>query len=692
MVEKAEERGVYGRSNALDKGRARHDPPGYSSSFTAHDGPARPPRIPQQRNQRNQRNTLPLPTVAYSTPANTAFEATNSNTPNTLSNHRRRTSRGVHAPSQGGRPSNLSPSKTTLQNTPFEEDVEEAAPRSTAADYAFAPAPAPAGAAMSLDHSPSPQRGGGWSSPGLTTPYEDANPGSGAVSRSRSPAVKSFGDLNGGGPGGAAASVSGAGAGGVTWASAKSASARVNGYPRYQSQNEGFFTRHYRKISEGLPYFAHGGQEDRYAEKEKLGRGRLAGPGGFRELPRRLGLLMSRRRKYLVLVLLFVFALMIWYNTALTFWWRRTSFLGGGSKYVMILGANIGGGVMEWKGAREWAIERDSVRNKKKYAARWGYELEIVDMSTKKRYAHEWRESWEKVDVIRNAMRKYPDAEWFWWLDLNTFIMEPTYSLQSHLFNDLGSATYRDINIHNPLNIQHPPNGTSNLPPEPDLPPYQNYLDDETSSPNGDGDPNSIHLLVPQDCAGFNLGSFFVRRSAWTDRLLDIWWDPVFYEQKHMEWEHKEQDALEYIYANQPWIRKHVGFVPQRKINAFPNGACGDDRGLPPVGGCKAILSEAARLERIGQSTSGLDFRECGVAGVHYQEHERDFLVNMAGCEWGRDCWGEMYNFRQLSNRLNRNPWEKVKDWFSDSWEERRKKSPGCGGDRDRVNEIARKE
>ncbi|KAI7343494.1 galactosyl transferase GMA12/MNN10 family protein [Hortaea werneckii] len=682
---------------ALDHSRTqRHDATHdtYSSSFTAHNGPARPPRIPQQRNTLPRCDSListtstdlllsllPLtpfhllspekPTVAYATPANTAFEAANSTIPNNLSNHRRRTSRGVHAPSQGGRPSNLSPTKTTFRDTPFEEDVEEAAPRSTAADYAFAPAPA--GAAMSLDHSPSPQRGGGWSSPGLTTPYEDVNPGSGAVSRSRSPAVKSFGDLNGGAPGGATASVAGAGAGGVTWASAKSASARVNGYPRYQSQNEGFFTRHYRKISEGLPYFAHGGQEDRYAEKEKLGRGRLAGPGGFRELPRRLGLLMSRRRKYVVLVLFFVLALMMWYNTALTFWWRRTSFLGGGSKYVMILGANIGGGVMEWKGAREWAIERDSVRNKKKYAARWGYELEIVDMSTKKRYAHEWRESWEKVDVIRNAMRKYPDAEWFWWLDLNTFIMEPTYSLQSHLFNDLGSATYRDINIHNPLNIQHPPNGTSNLPPEPDLPPYQNYLDDETSSPNGDGDPNSIHLLVPQDCAGFNLGSFFVRRSAWTDRLLDIWWDPVFYEQKHMEWEHKEQDALEYIYANQPWIRKHVGFVPQRMINAFPHGACGDDRGLPPVGGCKAILSEAARLERIGQSTPGLDFRECGVAGVHYQELERDFLVNMAGCEWGRDCWGEMYNFRQLSNRLNRSRWEKVKDWFGESWESRRR-------------------
>lgn len=68
---------------------------------------------------------------------------------------------------------------------------------------------------------------------------------------------------------------------------------------------------------------------------------------------------------------------------------------------------------MEWKGAREWAIERDSMRNKKKYVARWGYELEVVDLSTKKRYAHEWRESWEKVDYVRNAFMKYPKAEWY---------------------------------------------------------------------------------------------------------------------------------------------------------------------------------------------------------------------------------------------------------------------------------------
>jgi len=50
----------------------------------------------------------------------------------------------------------------------------------------------------------------------------------------------------------------------------------------------------------------------------------------------------------------------------------------------------------------------------------------------------------------------------------------------------------------------------------------------------------------------------------------------------------------------------------------------------------------------------------------------RDFLVNMAGCEWGRDCWGEMYNFRQLSNHLNRGRWEKFADSTRDYFKRRK--------------------
>ncbi|PSR74197.1 galactosyl transferase, partial [Coniella lustricola] len=317
--------------------------------------------------------------------------------------------------------------------------------------------------------------------------------------------------------------------------------------------------------------------------------------------------------------------------TALIYHWRRISWLGGGEKYVIILGANVGGGVMEWKGAREWAIERDSLRNKKKYVAKWGYELEVVDMSTKKRYAHEWRESWEKVDFIRNALKKYPKAEWVWWLDLNSYIMEPSYSLQSHLFDQLDTHVYRDINEYNPLNISHPP--------------ADSYLDEEMLSAVGDSNIDSVNFVLSQDCSGFNLGSFFVRRSAWTDRLLDVWWDPVAYEQKHMEWAHKEQDALEQLYRNQPWIRAHTAFVPQRMINSFPPGACSGEE-----------------EEEGGGGGGGGKGGQVSNTRVHYDQKDRDFLVNMAGCEWGRDCWGEMYNYRELSYYLNRSWWERFKE------------------------------
>lgn len=225
----------------------------------------------------------------------------------------------------------------------------------------------------------------------------------------------------------------------------------------------------------------------------------------------------------------------------------------------------------------------------------------------------------------------------FWWLDLNTFIMEPSYSLQTHIFNHLSRNVYRDINHYNPLNITHPPESS--------------ILDPVSASPSGDNSSQSIDLIITQDCSGFNLGSFFARRSEFTERLFDIWWDPVMYEQKHMEWEHKEQDALEHLYEAQPYLRSHIAFLEQRKVNSFPSGAC-------PV----EVGEEEAELIRTGKSHQRLDKR------FHYNKADRDFMVNMAGCEWGRDCWAEMYAYRELSHWLNRTVWERVKDFLTQAW------------------------
>ena len=230
--------------------------------------------------------------------------------------------------------------------------------------------------------------------------------------------------------------------------------------------------------------------------------------------------------------------------------------------------------------------------------------------------------------------------------------MEPTYSLQKHIFNDLSTTVYRDINHYNPLNITHPPQSP--------------FLDPLYISPTGDNQSKSIDLIIPQDCGGFNLGSFFVRRSAWTERLLDIWWDPVLYEQRHMQWEHKEQDALEHLYATQPWVRTRMAFIEQRMINSFPPGACRDEKKIEALRLEKEAKARLDGTEDGGKEDelSELEDEEFLDERFHYHASGRDFVVNMAGCEWGRDCWAEMYQYRELSKKLNRGWSERWKDWL----------------------------
>lgn len=262
---------------------------------------------------------------------------------------------------------------------------------------------------------------------------------------------------------------------------------------------------------------------------------------------------------------------------------------------VIILAANEGGGVLKWKNEQEWAIERISINNKRAYAKRHGYGLTIKDLSVAKRYSHEYREGWQKVDILKQTMREFSDTEWFWWLDMDTLIMEPDLSLEQHIFSRLHNLTERTLENFNPLNI------------ESDIP-YIDYTEE-------------LNLLITQDCGGFNLGSFLIKNTDWSRLLLELWWEPVMYEQKHMVWEHREQDVLEALYANEGWIRSRVGFLPLRSINAFPPGAC----------------SEFSNDKR-----------------YFYNDEENDFVVNMAGCNFGRDCWGEMQFYTSKLEQKNR--------------------------------------
>ena len=151
---------------------------------------------------------------------------------------------------------------------------------------------------MSLSRSPSPRAGGGWSSPGLTSPFDTLS--------GRSSPRKAYGDLHiNGGPVNT----------GVTWASAKARSDEVNGYPSFSTRNNGFFSRHARKLSSSLPRFNLGNRT--YAEKEKLGRGRMYPFGGSKlsRLRTLLGSITRRMRLQILLLFTIILGVILFYAT-----------------------------------------------------------------------------------------------------------------------------------------------------------------------------------------------------------------------------------------------------------------------------------------------------------------------------------------------------------------------------------------
>ena len=149
---------------------------------------------------------------------------------------------------------------------------------------------------MSLSRSPSPRPGGGWASPGLSSPAF-------ANFSGRSSPHKNYRGSNGNGNS-------------VTWESAKAKTDGVNGYPSFSTQNNGFFNRHYRNLSNSLPRFNMGSDKS-YAEKEKLGRGRWMPRDGSRlgRLKAAAGRVSRKTRLRLLFVLALIIMYILFYST-----------------------------------------------------------------------------------------------------------------------------------------------------------------------------------------------------------------------------------------------------------------------------------------------------------------------------------------------------------------------------------------
>jgi mannan polymerase II complex MNN11 subunit len=121
---------------------------------------------------------------------------------------------------------------------------------------------------------------------------------------------------------------------------------------------------------------------------------------------------------------------------------------------------------------------------------------------------------WARIPAIRHAMSTYKYSEYFWYLDQDAIIMNPSLSIESHILSPLNTLIRRDVPI---------------VPPDSVIRTYRHTP------------PQRIQFIISQDKTGLQPGSMIAKSGDWANYLLDAWYDPMF---RFYNFAKAEQNAL----------------------------------------------------------------------------------------------------------------------------------------------------
>ena len=111
--------------------------------------------------------------------------------------------------------------------------------------------------------------------------------------------------------------------------------------------------------------------------------------------------------------------------------------------------------------------------------------------------------TWTKVVAMRHAMTKYPDATYIWFLDQDSFIMNPSLKVEEHVMKpaQLEALMIKD----------HPV-----VPPDSIIKTFTHLKGQD------------VDFVLTQDKDGLSTGSFIVRNGEWSEFFLETWFDPIY--------------------------------------------------------------------------------------------------------------------------------------------------------------------
>ncbi|KAJ3090750.1 alpha-1,6-mannosyltransferase [Quaeritorhiza haematococci] len=159
-----------------------------------------------------------------------------------------------------------------------------------------------------------------------------------------------------------------------------------------------------------------------------------------------------------------------------------------------------------------------SVQNKRYYAKLHGYAFIMDTIIDFDRSPY-----WSKMITLHAAMHSMPWIKWFWWIDLDTLILQPQISLEELILNKY------------------------------------------------DKHPRGIEFIIPVDCQGpgnLNAGSFLLRNSRWAARFMRTVYEPSW---AALNWNNPEQDTMKhFVMTDYAGYGSKTAIIPMRVFDSFP--------------------------------------------------------------------------------------------------------------------------
>lgn len=134
--------------------------------------------------------------------------------------------------------------------------------------------------------------------------------------------------------------------------------------------------------------------------------------------------------------------------------------------------------------------------------------------------------TWTKVVAMRDTLTKFPDCTYVWFLEQDSFIMNPKLTIEEHVMKParLESLMIKDQPI---------------VPPDSIIKTFTHLKGQD------------VDFVLTQDHDGLSPGSFVIRNGEWARFFLETWFDPIY---RTYNFQKAEAHALVSDTHNTEWL------------------------------------------------------------------------------------------------------------------------------------------